>query len=105
MKAYKVYLSPFAARKLELILDYLNNEWPERVRSDFIDRLKKKRIQISQHPQSSPESNEFPGLHKAVLDKHTSLYYRVLEDKIEIAAIFDNRQDLKEIRKELNKIR
>lgn len=45
------------------------------------------------HPKSCPESEEFKGLHKCVVTKHNSLFYRITDDEIEVITLFDNRQD------------
>lgn len=35
----------------------------------------------------------YPNVHRAIITKHNSIYYQILETEIEIITIFDNRQD------------
>ena len=89
----KVVLSPTARKKLDTLLEYLQAEWSVKVKREFIKKLDKSVDQIATHPKSCPESQEFKGLHKCVVTKQTSLFYRITEDEIEVITIFDNRQD------------
>lgn len=89
----KVVLSPTARRKLENLLEYLQEEWSVKVKLEFMAKLDKSIEQISTHPKSCPESQRFKGLHKCVVTRQTSLYYRIGKKEIEVITLFDNRQD------------
>jgi plasmid stabilization system protein ParE len=89
----KVVLSPTAKSKLEVLLVYLKLEWSEIVKQEFIDKLDIKINQVLHFPKSCPESRELKGLYKCVVSKQTTFYYRIKEREIEIATIFDTRQD------------
>lgn len=89
----KVVLSPTARRKLDTQLEYLQEEWSVKVKREFIKKLDKSIDQIATHPKSCPESHEFKGLHKCVVTKQTSLFYRIKKEEIEVITLFDNRQD------------
>jgi plasmid stabilization system protein ParE len=91
--ANKVVLSPTAKSKLEELLIYLKNEWSEKVRHEFIEKLDDKINQVSHYPKSCPESRTFKGLYKCVVTKQTTFYYRIKIGEIEIAAFIDTRQD------------
>ena len=91
--ALKVFLSPTAKLRLEKLLVYLNQEWSEKVKQDFIEKLDIKISQISHYPKSCPESRAFKGLYKCIVTKQTTFYYRIKGSEIEIAALFDTRQD------------
>lgn len=95
--AKNVVLSSTAKQRLEELLVYLKQEWSEKVKNEFIKKLDVKINQVSQYPKSCPESKEFLGLHKCVVTKQTAFYYRINVEEIEIAALFDNRQDLKKL--------
>lgn len=99
--AIKVYLSPLAAKKLEMILESIEEKWNTTIRSRFLEELKQKRNQIGQHPRSCPESKIRKGIFKAVINEHNSFYYRIKNDEIEIITIVYNHQDPREIEKEL----
>jgi plasmid stabilization system protein ParE len=91
----KVFLSESAERKLLKLNDFLLENWNLKVRNDFIKKLTSKIEQISNQPESCPQSSEFRGLFKCIVTKQTTLYYRVNLDRkeIEIITIFDTRQN------------
>ena len=91
--AKQVVLSPTAKLKLEGLLIYLKQEWSEKAKLEFIEKLDIKVNQISHYPKSCPESKAFKNLYKCVVTKQTTFYYRIKEDDIEIVTLFDTRQD------------
>lgn len=99
----KIFLSPLAAKKLELLLIYLEKEWSLEVRNDFIKKVKEKLKQISLYPKSCLKTSEFPNLYKCIVTKQTSLYYRIIKNEIEIITITDNRQDPEKVFTEIKK--
>jgi plasmid stabilization system protein ParE len=99
----KIFLSPLAIKKFELLFKYLEDEWGIKAKNLFINKLIAKFKQISTYPQSCIQSKEFPSLYKCVINKHSSLFYRIKGGEIEIVTVIDNRQDPKNISEELNK--
>lgn len=99
----KVYLSPLTEKKIELLLEYLEQEWSIKSRNEFLLKLKNKIQQISRHPESCIKSKDFPHLYKCVVSKQTSFYYRIKSKEIEIITLIDNRQDPVKINKEIKK--
>ncbi len=75
------------------MLVYPKQEWSEKVKNEFIEKLDVKINLVSQYPEGCPESKVFLGLHKCIVTKQTTFYYRINGEEIEIAALFDNRQD------------
>jgi plasmid stabilization system protein ParE len=94
----KVVFSKRSRRRLEKLLVYLESEWSLKVKNEFIEKLDRCVLFISQHPESFPVSEEFPGLYKCVVTKQTTLYYRIEEKEIQVITIFDNRQDPKKLK-------
>ena len=88
-----VYFSKRARNNLEKLLIYLETEWSLKLKNEFVKKLDRCVLQISNHPDSCPESEEFPGLFKCVVTKQTTLYYRIKEKEIQVIAFYDNRQD------------
>lgn len=72
---------------------FLTQEWSEKVKQEFIEKLDTKIKQVSLYPKSCPESKLFTNLYTCVVTKQTTFYYRIKEDVIEIATFFDTRQD------------
>ena len=97
----RVFLSPIAERKLEILLEYLESNWSRKTRDNFLERLLKSFNQISNHPKSCPESREFANLFKCTVTKQTSFYFRIKANEIEVITIVDNRQDPDKISAEI----
>jgi len=99
----KVYLSKTAEEKLTILLEFLLTEWNQKVRNDFLSKLKSKIDQISNQPESCPQSEEVKGLFKCVVTKQNTFYYQINieEQAIEIITFIDTRQNPKSIIKEI----
>lgn len=99
----RVFLSELAESKLLKLSDFLLENWNIKVRNDFIKKLTIKINQISEQPDSCPQSTEFKGLFKCVVTKQTTFYYRINLEKqeIEIITVFDTRQNPNKLEKDL----
>ena len=94
-----IKLSKRAAKNLDKLLEYLENEWTVKVRDEFINRLDNSLKIIAKNPDSFPNSDFIKGLHKCVITKQTTLYYRFDKKHIYVITIFDNRQNPKKLSK------
>ena len=99
----KIILSKKASKKLGELLEYLETEWSAKVKNDYIKKLEKSLAIIKQNPNNFQESNIKKGLHKCVITKQTTIYYKFDKDKIYVVTLFDNRQDPKKLKKEIKK--
>lgn len=99
----KVFLSELAESKLLKLGDFLLENWNLKVRNDFIKKLTSKIDQISEQPESCPQSTEFKDLFKCVVTKQTTFYYRINFDRkeVEIITVFDTRQNPDKLEKDL----
>jgi plasmid stabilization system protein ParE len=99
----KVFLSELAENKLLKLNDFLLENWNLKVRNDFIKKLTSKIEQISNQPESCPQSSVFQGLFRCVVTKQTSFYYRINFDKkeVEIITVFDTRQNPDQLEKDI----
>lgn len=96
-----VIISKIAEKKLEKLFEYLLENWNQKVKSDFIKKLDKNIILIKTNPESFPQSEKKIGLHKCVITKQTTLFYRYTIEKITIVTIFDTRQNPEKLKKEI----
>lgn len=87
---YKVFWTEEAVRNLEEIIDYLYSEWTEKEVANFKAKLSVKIDLISKNPKMFPVSDFQPRLRKAVLSKHTSIFYEFNNDIIYLAYLFVN---------------
>ena len=97
----KVFLSPIAERKIEMLLEFIETEWSKNAKDKFLGKFKKSIETVSNQPKSFPVSKTMKGLFKCVISKQTSFYYRIINNEIEIITLVDNRQNPSAVLKEL----
>lgn len=97
----KIILSKKASHKLEKLLEHLEHEWSIKVKREFIERLDKCLSIISKDPECFEKSHYLKGLHRCVITKQSSIYYKFDSERIFIITIFDNRQNPKRLKKEI----
>ena len=97
----KIRISQIAERKLELLFEYLLEEWSYKVKSEFVKKLDKNIQIIKEQPESFPKSEKQDGLRKCVITKQTTLFYEFNEKEVHILTFFDTRQDPKKLKKDL----
>ncbi|NQY09108.1 MAG: type II toxin-antitoxin system RelE/ParE family toxin [Flavobacteriales bacterium] len=95
----KVRLSPLAEEKIRNLLSFIEKEWSTKAKEEYLKKFLKSVNQISNHPNSCPQSSNPKGVFKCVVTKQSSFYYRISNDQIEIITLIDNRQDPATIRK------
>lgn len=97
----KVKISKTAERKISKLFNYLIENWSVKVKSDFVKKLDKSIDIIKSEPRIFPESGKYPGLHKCVVTKQITLYYRYNSKNIFIVTIFDSRQNPIKLKKDI----
>jgi len=93
----KVKLSKRAEKKLGNLLEYLEITWSEKVKKDFIKKLDKSLDNIKKNPDIFSQTDTIKGLHKYIVTKQTTLFYKYDDNAIYIVTLFDNRQDPKKL--------
>lgn len=63
----QVYLSQIAYGQVQDIILYLEENWPERVRDNFLDKLARSMEIMGSMPYIFPASEKFPGMRKCVV--------------------------------------
>jgi len=94
----KVIWSPAAEEDLRTILDYLHNKWSQRVINKFINKIDDNVGLILEDPKIFPIINLELQIRKSVVTKQNTLYYREVSEGIEIARLFDSRQDPRKLK-------
>ena len=97
----KVVISKTAEKKLDKLFDNLKENWSEKVKDEFIDKLDYNIGIISTQPEIFPESKKGKRLRRCVITKQTTLYYRFNSKRINIVTIFDTREDPKKLKADL----
>lgn len=91
---YSIIWSPTARLSYYSILEYLGENWSFREIEAFIDRTEAVINHICDNPLLYPYSKE-GDIHRCVVVKQISLFYRIKEKNIELLVFWDNRQDPK----------
>ena len=89
----KIIWSPDSERDLEIILEYLSDEWESSVAVKFLDIMEDLTKQISINPRQFPLIHNRLNIRKCVITKHNTLYYRNKQTHVELLRIYDTRQD------------
>ena len=89
----KIYLSRRAERNFSSILDYLQQNWSEKVRQAFIEKT----IEIFGLLENFPEIGSVDMPEKQIrgfqITKQIRLIYRIKENQIVVLSFFDVRQN------------
>jgi plasmid stabilization system protein ParE len=89
----QIVWSPSAESDFANILEYLQENWEERVTNQFIDLTEDILVQISINPRQCPLIHKKEKIRKCVLTKHNTLFYRDNNSQVDILRIYDTRQD------------
>lgn len=89
---HKVSFSPEANSRLFEITNYITKEWSSKATGTFLQILDNKISNFKLFPYSNPAIPGKKEVRKCVITKQITLYYRVLNDEIEIITLFDSRQ-------------
>lgn len=95
---YQIRWTDESIQNLENILDNIKITWNENEVNNFKSKLSHQLKIIQRFPMIFPASEYNSRLRKAVMSKHTSLFYEFKDDIIFIVSIFDNRQNPKRIK-------
>lgn len=85
--------SPLAREEYFSLLDYLSTEWGSTVTLNFIKRVEHVLEHISNHPEMYPATEHRKAVRRCVVSKQTTLYYRVLDQKIQLITLFNTHQN------------
>mgnify|MGYP003422111594 FL=1 len=91
---YKIFWTEHAASELEKTIQYLQTEFSDKEISKLLIKLEETLELISINPKIFPISDK-RGIHKVILLKYNSIYYREINNSVEILSFFSNRQNPK----------
>ncbi len=91
--SYQIFWSPNARNDFVNILEYLNKHWGQQGVLYFIDRTEKVLQLISDNLLLFISSEKKPSVHRCVVVKQISFFYRINNNKIELLRFWDNRMD------------
>ncbi len=88
----KISWTPEARISYFNILDYLLSNWGQKELQNFVDMTDSVLRQIQMNPGMFKRSKK-KNIHIGFISKHTSLFYRVTLDEIQLLTFWDNRRD------------
>lgn len=90
---YRIFWTEHASSELDQTIQYLQTEFSAKEISKFLIKLEETLELISINPKIFPISDK-KGIRKAILLKYNSIYYREINNTVEILSFFSNRQNL-----------
>lgn len=90
-KGFEILWTDLALEELSETVEYLKREFSQKEIDNLGDEIERITSIISQNPNIFPNSDRLK-TRKAVILKFNTLYYRIMNDKIEIVSFFSNRQ-------------
>jgi len=95
---YSILWTDEANSNYDTIINYLDNNWTIKEKSDFVKKLEKRLEVIKQFPEIFPKSFLSPNTHRSILTEQITFYYSIEKKIIKIYSLFDVRQDPKKLK-------
>jgi plasmid stabilization system protein ParE len=96
--ARKVVWTRRALRNFNRIIDYLEEEWSQKVTTDFVRKSYKIIELLRTYPQLGSLENQEKDIYGFLITSHNRLFYRFSEEEIILLNFFDTRQGVKQSR-------
>jgi len=94
---YEVTISELAQSKIDAIFEYLEQDWSEKVKENFREKLYQQVNFLRENPLMFPISQKM-GIRKCIITKHNTLYYKISDNEVQIITIHDNRSNPKSLK-------
>lgn len=91
--SYNVEWTVEAEEDLRFLLEYLSQNWNNRIALEYLDILEKNIQRIKNSPKLHVLINKELKIRKCVISEQNSLYYNFEANKITLLRIFDTRQN------------
>jgi plasmid stabilization system protein ParE len=93
--ALEIHWSKRADQKFDKIIQYLENEWGEKVTTTFVNKVYDFLDNLSMLPNLGTIENKQHNIRGFTISKQVNIFYKVKSDQIIILDFFDNRQSPK----------
>lgn len=96
MTSFKINWTDEAKYTFNENIEYLKDEWDLKTIHDFFDRVDEVQESISQNPKLYPVYRKSDQTRKCVLNKHITLFYRVVStSRIDFITFWNSHKDPK----------
>jgi plasmid stabilization system protein ParE len=96
--ALEIVWTKTADKKFDKILDYLSEEWGEKITTAFVKKVYDFLDILSEFPEIGSIEHKYKEIRGFVIIKQVSIFYSVQKNKIVILSFFENRQSSKQKR-------
>lgn len=96
----KVVWTKTARNSLQETYKFVTEVWDDTIADDFIVLLDERINQLQKNPSLAPKLKESE-IHRMVIHKSVSLFYRIYPDYIKLLLLWDNRQNPKDLKQKL----
>ena len=90
---YSVSWTDEAIDNLNGVVNYLEQNWSQKEKTNFFQKLEKRLGIIKQYPEIFPKSPKSNSVYRSVFTEQITVYYSVENQAIKILSLFDVRQD------------
>ena len=91
--AYQISWTDIALQDYKRVIDYLISEWSVAIATEFENIVNQKLVNLSKHPLTGIKSEKNPLIRSILFTKHNRLYYRIMDNNIELLNIIDTRRN------------
>ncbi len=85
--------SELADQDVEEILEHLESKWGSNSAINFLNRVEESLIAVQNDPETYLEVDKTRHIHKFIVNKYITLYYRVSITSIDLITFWSNRKD------------
>ncbi len=89
---FEIIWLPQAETDFDKILLYMQENWGEKVVDDFILKFERIIELMIDKPRMFRHSSKM-NVHQVLITKHNLLFYRIIENKVELLTFFNTRQN------------
>jgi plasmid stabilization system protein ParE len=82
-----------AERNFAKTVEYLINNWPAKVVTDFVTRTDQILFLLAEHPDLGEMQDAKRSIRGMLLSPHNKLFYRIENNRLIVLKIFDTRQN------------
>lgn len=90
---FKILWTDHALSELETTFEYLAQNWTSKEITRLVLKIEHIVELISKNPEMYQVSEKGKDIRQAVIMKHNTMYYRIIDDSIQILSFFSNRQE------------
>jgi len=93
--AFEIIFKKRFVNNLIKVLAYLQNEWSDKVASDFLLKVDSRIEMLKNSPNIGIASKKVPGVRGMLITKHNMIFYKIEDKRIIVLNLYDTRSNPK----------